>query len=274
MINNTSLGKWDRLSSKQPDQQFITEMIHGLGCSPFEASAILDMVYKVYTPLFETSAALKPGQIRFQVVSATTPASVPLAQAQQLTVTLTLDAGPEDIEVRRASGVVGLRRHRLQRMCIEAFQQEGLLTIEDMANRLLNCGERTLCRDLKYLRDQQILLPLRSTIQDMGRTLSHRTLIIRHWLKGLEYSQIAQATHHSLAAVHNYVDKFKRIAALAEEGFDVNTIAFLVKVSTTLAEEYFRLYHDQPCIASRKHELETFLKGYRAPGFGGEAPHD
>ena len=65
MINNTSLQKWNRLAQKQLDQQFLNEIITGLQCSPFEANAILDTVYKVYAPYFETSGTLKPGQILF-----------------------------------------------------------------------------------------------------------------------------------------------------------------------------------------------------------------
>ena len=63
-------------------------------------------------------------------------------------------------------------------MSIEAFQQGGLLTVEDLAHRLLNCGERTISRDLAELESEGILLPLRSMIKDMGRALSHRELII------------------------------------------------------------------------------------------------
>ena len=66
---------------------------------------------------------------------------------------------------------------------MEAFQQGGLLTVEDLANRLLNCGQRTLSRDLKALKARQITLPLRSTIKDMGRAISHRTLIVQQWLQ-------------------------------------------------------------------------------------------
>jgi hypothetical protein len=69
MINNSSLQKWDRLAQKQLDQQFVNEVIHGLQCSPFEAKAVLEAVYKVYGPYFETSGHLKPGQILFQVIS-------------------------------------------------------------------------------------------------------------------------------------------------------------------------------------------------------------
>ena len=55
MINNSSLQKWERLSQKQLDQQFVNEIIHGLQCSPFEAKAVLGSVYKVYHPYFERS---------------------------------------------------------------------------------------------------------------------------------------------------------------------------------------------------------------------------
>src|SRR4030042_2169419 len=105
----------------------------------------------------------------FQVIAEEASPNTRLAESKQVTVTLTFDAGSEDLEVRRREGVQSLRRHRMQRMAVEAFQQGGLLTIEDLANRVLNCGQRTLSRDLEVLRHQGIVLPLRSTIKDMGR---------------------------------------------------------------------------------------------------------
>ena len=260
MINNSSLTKWRRLAHKQLNQQFIHEITHGLGCSPFEASAILDTVYSVYRPYFETSGTLKPGQILFQVVSVETSSNTPLAEGKQVTVTLTFDAGPEDLEVRQERGVQALRRHRMQRMCIEAFQQGGLLTIEDLANRLFNCGQRTLSRDLKAFQKQGIVLPLRSTIKDMGRSITHRSLIIQQWLKGMEYSEIARNTHHAIPSVQNYVSKFKRIVALAEEGYDINTIAFLVKISPSLVQNYYEIYRKNEIVPHRRNELKSFLE--------------
>ncbi len=260
MINNSSLTKWNRLSQKQLDQQFIHEMVHGLQCSPFEASAMLDAVYRVYSPYFETSGTLKPGQTLFQVISVDATPSTRLAESKQVTVTLTFDAGKEDLEVRRERGIPSLRRHRMQRMAVEAFQQGGLLTLEDMANRLFNCGQRTLSRDLDVLRQEGVILPLRSIIKDMGRSISHRSLIVEEWLLGKEYSEISYSTNHSVSAVQNYVSKFKRVIALAEEGYDVHTIAFLVKVSTTLTESYHQLYQTVKIVPHRRKELKSFLK--------------
>ena len=260
MINNSSLKKWQRLSQKQLDQQFTHEMVHGLQCSPFEASAILDAVYRVYAPYFETSGTLKPGQILFQVISIEATPSTRLAESKQVTVTLSFDAGREDLEVRRKRGIPALRRHRMQRMAVEAFQQGGLLTLEDMANRLFNCGQRTLSRDLDVLRQEGIVLPLRSIIKDMGRSISHRSLIVEEWLLGKEYSEISYNTNHSIPAVQNYVSKFKRVIALAEEGYDMHTIAFLVKVSATLVEAYHNLYQTLKIVPPRRKELKSFLK--------------
>ena len=143
---------------------------------------------------------------------------------------------------------------------VEAFQQGGLLTIEDLANRVLNCGQRTLSRDLEVLRHQGVVLPLRSTIKDMGRSISHRYLIIEHWLKGKEYSEIARSTHHSVPSIQNYVSKFKRVIALTQEGYEIHTLAFLINLSSSLVETYHQLYQDAKIAPHRRLELESFLK--------------
>lgn len=260
MLPNTSPTKWDRLELKQLDNRFIAEIIGGLDCSRFEAQAILETVYKVFGPYFDSSPTLKPGQVLFTAISEDTAPNVQLNHARYVTVALTLDAGSDDLHIRRELGVPGLRRARMQRMSIEAFQQGGLLTVEDLAHRLLNCGERTISRDLAELENEGILLPLRSMVKDMGRALSHRELIIAQWLAGKEYSEIAHATHHSIAAVQNYVHAFKRIAALVDEGYDVHTISFLVKVSASLAEAYIALYQTVEAVPHRREELKNYLK--------------
>ena len=94
----------------------------------------------------------------------------------------------------------------------------------------------------------------------MGRTISHKLLIIKHWAQGKEYSEIKRDTHHSLRAVQNYIDKFKRTVALANEGYDVNRIAFLLKLSPTLVEQYIKIYNQIDFAEHRTQELDTFLK--------------
>ena len=263
MINNSSLQKWDRLKQKQLDTQFVNKLLQGMNCSMFEAKAILNAVYETYQPFFDNSGTMKPGQILFEVVSIENGAQKKLSDCKMVSVVLTLDAGEEDLLVKKQHGVQGLRRHRLERIVNEAFQQGGLLTVEDIANRLLNCGERTLCRDIKALKDEGIVLPLRSTIRDMGKSVTHRALIIKHWLAGKEYSEIARATHHSVEAVANYVDKFKRVVCLAKINYEIKTIAFLVKLSPSLTQEYYDLHQTIDAVPHRREELDNMIKKNR-----------
>lgn len=94
----------------------------------------------------------------------------------------------------------------------------------------------------------------------MGRTLSHRSLIVKEWVKGSEYTEIARKTKHSIKAINNYVCKFKQVVALMKDGYDVHTIAFLTKISKRLAEEYIDIKAHSIIVPSRMHELGTLLK--------------
>jgi len=260
MVNNSSLQKWDRLKQKQLDTQFINSLIQGMNCSMFEAKAIMNCVYETYQPFFDNASAMKPGQILFEAVSIENGSQTQLSDCKMVSVILTLDAGAEDLEIRQHQGVIGLRRYRFQRIVNEAFQQGGLLTVEDIANRLLNCGEKTLSRDLAEFKKQNIVLPLRSVIMDMGRSITHRSLIIKEWLLGKEYSEIARKTNHSVEAVANYVDKFKRVICLAKDNHEIKTIAFLVKLSVPLTQEYYKIYSDCQMVDHRKEDLEDLIK--------------
>ena len=144
MTNNSSLAKWDRLNSKQLDGQFQNDIIKGLNCSPFKARAILDSVHKVYSDFFNLTPTLTPGQIQFIVTGVENGPSKSLKNSELVTVTLTLDAGAEDLKVKNESGVIGLRLHRLQRICQEALIQGRVLTIEDIANRILTAANESL----------------------------------------------------------------------------------------------------------------------------------
>jgi hypothetical protein len=260
MLNNSSLHRRERLSQKQQDVQFINKLQEGMNCSMFVAKAITNAVYEVYEPFFDNSGSIRPGQMSFLVVGIENSPKEKLSDCLMKTVVLTLDAGEEDLLVREKHGVTGLRRHRLQRICNEAFQQDGLLTAEDIAHRLLNCGMRTLTRDIAALKAEGIILPLRSTIKDMGRSVTHRTEIVRLWLLGNEFSKISRQTNHSVEAVANYVEKFKRVIALAKDNYEIHTIAFLVKISQSLAQEYYDMYGEQEIVESRKKELDELLK--------------
>lgn len=256
MINYSSHALWDRLQNKSLNQQFINRLIEGLNCSPFEASAILDTVYEIFSPAMVSDEEQGLGQIYFLCTGIENSSSKPLEKAQMVRVRLTVDGGSEDLEVRRSEGIIGLRQHRMERLTHQAYQQGELLTLEDLAYRIFNCGRRTLVRDLNAFRERSVVLPLRSTIKDMGRGISHRSLIVRYWLEGKEYEAISKATHHTPRAIANYVSKFIRCIWLANQGLDTHTIGFLVGLSPKLAAHYWKLYNELPAAEHRRRQLQ------------------
>ncbi len=260
MINNTSFEKWQRLAQKKLDQQFKQRMIEGLNCSLFEATAIVDAMHEIYDTYMQASTDVESGQMRLTVVSEEAPPNKKLSESKQVTVVLTIYDAEKDLQIKKEGGSVALRRHRIRRLCREAYQQGGLLTVEDLANRLLGCGERTISRDLQALREEGVVPPLRSTVKDMGRAVSHRELIVEKWLEGKEYTEIARESYHNIDAVQNYVSKFKKTLVLTHEGFDPEDIAFVVGLSKKLVKSFQQMHRNMPAAAHRQRELQSLSK--------------
>jgi hypothetical protein len=209
-----------RLEAKTLDSMFRRRIEEGANCAPFVSQAILKTVKELY-PLDhdDLQRQLDVGQIKLLVVAAEEPPGKPLDQCQKVPVMLTFDAGHDDLEVRAWRGVTGLRRTRILRMCCQAREQGGLLSYEDLAYRLLNCGTRTIVRDVEDLRTEGLVVPTRGQQQDIGPGQTHRVKAVELFLEGHEPREIAQRLYHSLSSIENYVTTFGRVALLANSGF-------------------------------------------------------
>lgn len=182
----------ERLQSKTVDQMFLTSVQSGANCPPFVARAILEVAkstFNIEDSASDNSNIIKPGQMRVLGVSNSEPAGKPLKECSLAEAVVTLDAGIEDQVIRLAggkSGVTDLRRKRLLRITTEALEQGVLLTREDIAYRILNCGMRTITRDVKYFQRLGIQVPLRGYCKDIGPTLTHKTQIVEHFIKRMQ----------------------------------------------------------------------------------------
>jgi hypothetical protein len=254
------------LSVKTLDQIFIMRAKEGLGCSQFEAEALTNLVKDVYFPWLSQPEAIQAGQLVLTAVSADAPGHKPLSQCKMVSVVLTLYAGEEDHEYRLAQGrdgVPALRRRQMVRMAHEALDQGALLTAEDFAFRIFNCGLRTISRDLRALAAQGIVVPLRSQQKDVGRALSHRVQAVELYLKRHTFTQIRQRIYHSLPAIANYVVTFTVVVAHTRDGHSVDEIAFLMQISPALVRQYQALYerYNTPEYQERIQEIIATVKG-------------
>ena len=74
-IRNVKKEELRRLESKTLDARFLSVVKEGLGCSAFEAQAVLGVVKEVYFPFVDEAAAMgPPGKVTVIAVSAEEPA--------------------------------------------------------------------------------------------------------------------------------------------------------------------------------------------------------
>ena len=274
MIRNEPMEKVRRLESKRIDEAFQRKVQEGLNCGPVISGAVLDMVKRVYFPLGADQNQMQPGRVCITAVSCEEPPGKPLSECAMVPVVLTLFADGDE-KLRKEEGVIALRRVQIKRMSEEAVEQGAYLTLEDLAYRLLNCGMRTLNRDLKELRTLEIPVPLRGAMKDIGRSITHRKQIIEAHLRGQTYTQISRNFHHSESAIRSYIVTFTRVALLSRKGAAIEDIAYLVQISASLVREYQSLlqsYLSHPdygtCVEEMMADLEARLQQPR-PQKGG-----
>ncbi len=181
------------------------------------------------------------GRLKISGVLASEPAGKSLKDCEHGECFITYDAGGEDQEVRRRFGVTGLRRMKLLRIATEAHEQGIDLTQEDLAYRVLNCGLKTIKRDIAYFRKQGLFLPTRGQQKDIGPVLTHQVEAVRMAIEGKSSWEIAKRILHPPRAIDRYLSTFARAVALADSETDLRTAAASLGLSERLFQDFVSL---------------------------------
>ena len=184
------------------------------------------------------AAQLAAGQLTYLAVSRDAPAGRPLSICQRRPVILTLYAA--DDLTALAEGIAALRQLRIQRLTEEAYEQGALLTHEDLAC-LLNSSLSTIKRDVQTLRQQDLMIPTRGQVKDIGKGVSHKRQIVQDYLAGYTFSEIERRQRHSTHSAHRYCHDFIRVIRLREKDFSVAEIQRVTSLSERLVIEYLDL---------------------------------
>jgi DNA-binding NarL/FixJ family response regulator len=262
-VRNKKKETLGRLNSKTLDARFLNEIQNGLNCSPFESEAVLDVVKEVYFPfLDEQCVKAPPGKVTLIAVSADEPAGKPVVDCEKQSVCLTIHRGPEDDRILQEHGAAGFRQARILDLCQEALSQGALLTREDLAYRVFFVSTRTITRDLNVLREANpgVMIPLRSTIHDIGPVLTHRTRIVRLALEGKTMTQICQIMKHSPQAVNNYLATFTRCVHLKNKNMQVGQIAFLLRRGKALVQQYLDIVTECESDKNMSYHIEELMR--------------
>ena len=96
--------------------------------------------------------------------------------------------------------------------------------------------------------------------------LTHRVRIVRLALAGHTTTEICRRTGHSASAVTNYVSTFTRCAHLAVRDMQPGQIAFLLRRSRTLIQQYLELLRESAADKNLAYHLDELLRLGQAGG--------
>ena len=265
-ITNAKDDQARRLNIKNLDEQMKNIAVQGTGISPWEAEVLIKMIEDVYFTNPQLKEALD-GQLKYHCVSAAEGAGKPLKDCQMVTVFLSL-FDTEDVKGLISTDgkqqSIEVRQRRLQRITEEAKEQGGYLSQEDLS-KILMCDIRTIRRDIKELKSREIVVATRGQQKDIGPGVSHRAQAIRHWLEGKEPVEVAKQIKHSLGAVENYLEKFKRVTYLYFKGFNLMETALTASISCHAAKTYLDIcgeFSKKSFFKSRMEEINLVGKNY------------
>jgi ribonuclease BN (tRNA processing enzyme) len=205
----------------------------------------------------QRAVPVKVGQIRLEVARRDAPLSRPLTAADKVQVTLTLDAGADDAEVKSREGVAGLRRGKIIRLTTEAIEQNGVLTQTDLAG-VLNGDVRTIRRDIQALQSEGHTICTRGQ-PNSAKGEPYQTRLIKLWLDHQNYEQIAHWLHHSSGAVANQVQQFLRVVLLHREDMPGEEIAEVVGLPASLTQDFLDLYQTALATPHQRNRLNSAL---------------
>ncbi len=240
-VQNSDSYGLKRLESKNARNAIIQKLAVDFNLTPLIAEAF----YQQFSLYFQQHAnvSLSSGEIAYEAVSSDEPAGRHIRLTRKKTVKLKLMDPNTDLEALANFGLAGLRRHRLERVTREAYDQGTLLSYEDLA-MILTTSPATVKRDVYFLKQQGKFIMTRGTKLDMGPGLSHKTTIIDFYFKGYTFTEIEIKTNHSETSIKRYLADFTQVATLYKQKFSINQIRLIAQKSDRLVREYCQLYDE------------------------------
>jgi hypothetical protein len=111
-----------------------------------------------------------------------------------------------------------------------------------LAFRYLNCSVSTIRGDVRVFRKLGISIPTRGQQKDIGRGTTHRLEAVKRFVLGKPITAICREIFHSPTSVERYITTFSRVTFLQKRGFSAQEMAFILKASVKLVEDYLLLF--------------------------------
>lgn len=205
------------------------------------------------------SSGRKPGQIITFGVAADEPPGRALTEAHLQLVCLDYVTTADWAAVNRTSAV-DLKWQRLARLCTQSYEQGVALSLADLAH-LLGISVDGVQKSIK--KHEDVILPTRGRVADMGSTLSHSEKIIALYMDGYTETEIKRRTGHSYDSIEKYIFDFARVTCLKERGMPLNLIRQALSMSRRVVTRYLELYErfSHPDFSFRMARIRKMVDG-------------
>jgi hypothetical protein len=199
--------------------------------------SIAEMIRRFYPQ----TTHLQPGQTTWVAVHKDAGPAYGKSIVDTKLTPVVLDLVLSDEAARRANGekLRDIKCEAAARLFNQAYQQEGVLTNTEVA-LLLKISPSTVGNYVaQWETERNQVLPRRGTIHDMGPSLTHKRIIIHKlFIEQHTVESVAKETNHSFEAIQNYIGTFKQVLLCRKKGMTTEEIAFAIKRTARLVQEY------------------------------------
>lgn len=209
---------------------------------------------------FPTPTRMRQGQIMWAAVAKDEAPGYgkKMLDLRQVPVVLDLVQEGDALAIGHGKSFQALREETIARLYQQAFEQGGCLATADLAMILKLCPTTIGIATREWEKVHDTFLPRRGVIHDVGRTLTHKRIIVRKlFLEGKKVEDVCRETCHSPEAVHRYIMNFKQVLLCYRKGLDIEQTAFAIHMSPSLVREYHALIKD---LATHNHALDAILR--------------
>lgn len=225
-------------------------------------ATLVNAIFQMVQRFFPDSSHLKQGQIIWTTVHKEEKGAYGKTIKNSRLTPVVLDLIPSTDITDRANGkkLRELKKDAAARLCRQAFDQDGCMTLAELSI-LLKMAPTTASKYLReYEIEQQLVVPRRGTIHDMGPTLTHKKMIIEKlFIEQKSVQQVIRETCHSARAIERYITAFRQILLCYNKGMSLKEICYSVRKTPALVEQYLYLiekYKDSGYILERLENLE------------------
>jgi hypothetical protein len=218
----------------------VKSLVDDWGLRPAQAEAMSSSAARIYTWCSPLISELKPGQMVWLAHGTKKSRHTDPGLFQPVVLTL---LSPEDKELPLATtaDLKRLKTIQLERITTEAWKQDAVLTTLDL-EWILQISPAMLRGILEaYFEHFGIILPTAGTVLDMGRTLTHKKIVVELSLNGLSTQEISRRIYHTPEAVDNYLRLFERVLLLKYYRVPVSALPRVTGYSKSLLDEHLEL---------------------------------